>query len=29
MNMAPEWVGNLPEDIAGIKFLKIRCSPSE
>ena len=29
MNIAPEWVDNLPEDIDGIKILKMKCLQRE
>ena len=29
MNIAPEWVEDLPQDIAGMKICKIKCSPRE
>ena len=29
MNIAPEWVEDLPQDIGGMKIYKIKCSPRE
>ena len=29
MNIAPEWVDDLPHDIEGVKIVKMKCLPRE